>query len=145
MSPVNMSRRLRDTRRRRARPEAVGRTASGYAATTPAPKWDWSCELQSSTATGDHPAAGQYDGHEGFREVLGRAKELTGGRASFEPLAVVNNDEDTLMVWGIFRGERNGITFETHHAYYYRFVDGQIVEGHTIPADQTAANAFWSS
>lgn len=54
-------------------------------------------------------------------------------------------NEDTLMVWGIFRGERNGTTFETHHAYYYLFEDGQIVKGHTIPADQTAANAFWSS
>jgi ketosteroid isomerase-like protein len=97
------------------------------------------------TFHGDHPAAGQYHGHDGFWEVLRRAKELTGGTARLEPLAVVTNDEDVLMVWGIFRGERNGVAFETHHAYYYRFEDGQLVEGHTIPADQTAANAFWSS
>lgn len=97
------------------------------------------------TFHGDHPAAGDYRGHSGFRQVLALAKELTGGTASLEPLAVVTNDEDALMVWGIFRGERNGAVFETSHAYYYRFEGGQLVEGHTIPADQTAANAFWSS
>jgi len=97
------------------------------------------------TFHGDHPAAGEYRGLDGFREVLARAKELTGGTASLEPLAVVTNDEDALTVWGIFRGERNGVSFQTHHAYYYRFEDGRLVEGHTIPADQKAANAFWSS
>jgi ketosteroid isomerase-like protein len=97
------------------------------------------------TFHGDHPAAGEYHGYDGFREVLRRAKELTGGTASLEPVAVVTNDEDALMVWGIFRGERNGVPFETYHAYYYRFEEGRLVEGHTIPADQTAANAFWSS
>jgi ketosteroid isomerase-like protein len=97
------------------------------------------------TFHGDHPAAGVYRGHAGFREVLSRAKELTNGTASLEPLAVVTNDEDALMVWGIFRGERKGVAFETHHAYDYRFHDGQLVEGHTVPADQSLANAFWSS
>lgn len=97
------------------------------------------------TFHGDHPAAGVYRGYAGFREVLARAKELTGGTATLEPLAVVTNDHDALMVWGIFRAVRHGVAFETHHAYYYRFESGRLVEGHTIPADQTAANAFWSS
>ena len=45
----------------------------------------------------------------------------------------------------VFRGIRRGRFLETNHAYYYRFKDGRLVEGHTIPVDQTDANAFWSA
>jgi hypothetical protein len=73
-----------------------------------------------------------------------KAKELTGGTASFEPIDVLANDT-TVMVWGRFRGARNGNDFEINHAYYYRFDEhGRFIEGHTIPADQHLANQLWS-
>lgn len=96
------------------------------------------------TFHGRHAASGIYRGIDGFREVVARAKQLTDGTASFEPLAITTGDR-ALMVWGVFRGSRRGETFETHHAYYYRFDDdARMVEGHTVPVDQHLANEFWS-
>jgi ketosteroid isomerase-like protein len=96
------------------------------------------------TFHGEHLAAGEYHGIDGFREVVNRAKELTGGTAMFTPLTVATDDL-VLMVWGRFRGTRNGTTLDTMHVYYYRFDDqGRVVEGHTVPVDQHVANAFWS-
>ena len=60
---------------------------------------------------------------------------LMGGTASFEPVDVLASDA-AVMVWGQFRGARNGQNFETNHAYYYRFDErGRFVEGHTVPGD----------
>jgi hypothetical protein len=49
------------------------------------------------------------------------------------------------MVWGRFRGRRNGKAFETDHAYYYRFDErDRFLEDHAIPADRRLSNEFWS-
>lgn len=93
---------------------------------------------------GQNLVSGAYYGIDGVREIFYKAKELTGGTASFEPIDVLANDT-TVMVWGRFRGARNGSDFEINHAYYYRFDEhGRFIEGHTIPADQHLANQFWS-
>ena len=96
------------------------------------------------TFHGHNPVAGEYHGIDGFREVLERAKAATNGKASLEPLTVLS-DENTVVVWGRFRGTRNGRTLETFHIYYYRFDQaGRLIEGHTIPVDQHVADQFWS-
>jgi ketosteroid isomerase-like protein len=93
---------------------------------------------------GQNLVSGVYYGIDGVREIFYKAEELTGGTASFEPIDVLANDT-TVMVWGRFRGARNGSDFEINHAYYYRFDEhSRFIEGHTIPADQHLANQFWS-
>ncbi len=92
---------------------------------------------------GQNLVSGVYYGIEGIREIFHKVKALTDGTASFEPIDVLTSDT-TVMVWGRFRGARNGKNFETNHAYYYRFDErDRFLEGHTIPADQHLANEFW--
>lgn len=92
---------------------------------------------------GHNSLSGEYRGIAGVREVLGRQKDLTGGSARFEPEAVVA-DDDVVMAFGCFRATRNGRSLETDHAFYFRFVDGKLAEGHDIPVDQELVNEFWS-
>jgi hypothetical protein len=93
---------------------------------------------------GQNLVSGVYCGIEGIGELFDKVKALTDGTASFDPRDVLAN-EAVVMVWGRFRGRRNGKTFETDHAYYYRFDEqDRFLEGHTIPVDQHLSNEFWS-
>ena len=66
---------------------------------------------------GQHRASGVYHGIDGIRELFDKVKALTGGTASFEPIDVLVSDR-AVMVWGQFRGARNGQNLQTNHAYY---------------------------
>ena len=75
--------------------------------------------------------------------ILKQARELSGGTLRLEPCAVAA-DGDYLVVWGRITAERLGRRLDSEHCVMYRFVNGKIVEGRTVPVDLYAFDEFWS-
>ena len=88
--------------------------------------------------------AGTYRGLDALAEVLGRIKKATDGTMTGEPEVAVS-DGDVLMLYMRVHGSRSDSrTYDNHQAYLYRFLDGLLIEGQTIPVDQQAFDAFTS-
>jgi uncharacterized protein len=75
--------------------------------------------------------------------MLKQARELSFGSLRLEPRAVAA-DGNYLVVWGRITAERGGRRLDSDHCVMYRFEDGRIVEGRTVPADLYAFDEFWS-
>jgi uncharacterized protein len=75
--------------------------------------------------------------------ALRHVRELSGGSLKLEPRAIAA-DGDYLVVWGRITAEREGRALDCEHCVMYRFREGKIVEGRTVPIDLYAFDAFWS-
>ncbi len=95
------------------------------------------------TLPGKSPIACHTRGVEPHLQMLKRVRELSGGTLRLEPRAVAA-DGDYLVVWGRITAERSGKRFDSDHCVMYRFANGKVVEGRTVPIDQYAFDAFWS-
>ncbi len=96
------------------------------------------------TIRGHGPFAGTYRGVDALAAVLGQIKAATAGTMTGEPEVVVA-DGDALMVYMRVHGSRpDGRTYDNHQVYLYRFLDGLLIEGQTIPVDQQAFDTFTS-
>jgi ketosteroid isomerase-like protein len=91
---------------------------------------------------GRSPLAGEHHGVDGYAAVLETAKRLTGGTIRLDPVAV-SADGDHVVVWGRLTARRGERVYDGWNAYVYRFTDGRMSEGRTIPADLYAFDAFW--
>ncbi len=95
------------------------------------------------TIPGRSPIACETHTLEEHLAVLRRAAELSEGTLKLEPFAVAP-DGDYLMIYGRITARRAGKTLDCPHAVMYRFEDGKIVEGRTIPTDLYAFDSFWT-
>ncbi len=96
------------------------------------------------TIRGHGPFGGTYQGVDALSEVLGRIKKVTNDTMTGEPEVVVS-DGDVLMLYMRVHGSRpDGRMYDNHQAYLYRFLDGLLIEGQTIPVDQQAFDTFTS-
>jgi ketosteroid isomerase-like protein len=75
--------------------------------------------------------------------MLKLARELSAGTLRLDPRAVAA-DGNYLVVWGRITAEREGRRLDSDHCVMYRFEDGRIVEGRTVPVDLYAFDDFWS-
>lgn len=94
------------------------------------------------TIPGRSPIACRTEGVQAHLAALRHARERSGGTLRLEPRSVAAEGE-YLFVWGIIRAERAGKRLESEHGVMYRFVDGRIVEGRTLPVDLYAFDEFW--
>ena len=53
-------------------------------------------------------------------------------------------DERYLFVYGRVHAERAGKTLDSDHCVVFRFSEGKIVEGRTVPVDLYEFDDFWS-
>ena len=87
--------------------------------------------------------SGVYKGPESVATVLTRIKELTNGTLIGKP-EVILAQGDEIMMYMLVSGTRpDGRSYENYQAYLYRFKDGKIIEGQTIPVDQYAFEQFF--
>jgi hypothetical protein len=91
---------------------------------------------------GRSPIAGHAHGLAALLELLGRAKERSGGSLRLDLRSVLADDEH-LFAYGRVSAVRNGKKLDSDHCVVFRFADGKIVEGRTIPVDLYAFDAFW--
>jgi ketosteroid isomerase-like protein len=95
------------------------------------------------TIHGRASVSGTYRGVEGFRSALTSVKELTGGTMEVQP-EVLLAGHDVVMAYMRVTGRRtDGRRYHSHQAYLYRFRDGKLVEGQTIPVDQREFEDFF--
>ena len=95
------------------------------------------------TIPGVSPIACHTRGVVAHLQMLKAARERSGGTLRLEPRAVAA-DGEYLIVWGRITAEREGKRLDSDHCVMYRFSNGKIVEGRTVPVDQYAFDAFWS-
>ena len=95
------------------------------------------------TIHGRAAVSGTYRGVEGFRRALTSVKALTDGTLQVHP-EVLLAGHDSVMAYMRVTGTRaGGRSYHSHQAYLYRFRDGKLIEGQTIPVDQRAFEEFF--
>jgi ketosteroid isomerase-like protein len=52
-------------------------------------------------------------------------------------------DDEYLFAYGRVSATRNGKTLDSDHCVVFRFAEGKVVEGRTLPVDLYAFDAFW--
>jgi ketosteroid isomerase-like protein len=92
---------------------------------------------------GKSPLACNTRGVAAHLSVLRRARELSAGTLRLEPQAVAA-DGDFLFVSGRITAERPGKSLDSEHCVIYKFRDGRVAEGRTIPLDLYRFDEFWS-
>jgi len=86
--------------------------------------------------------SGIYRGRQQFAGVLRRIKQMTDGTMAGKP-EVVLVDGDNIMMYMHVTGTRpDGRRYDNDQAYLYRFREGKLIEGQTIPVDQHAFEEF---
>jgi ketosteroid isomerase-like protein len=91
---------------------------------------------------GRSQVSGTYHGPHELADVLRRIKELTGGSMSGTPDVVLADGDNVMMYVHVTGARPDGRTYDNHQAYLYRFLDGKLIEGQTIPVDQHAFEEF---
>jgi len=94
------------------------------------------------TIPGRSPLAGSTRGIAAHLGILRRARELSTGTLRLDPQAVAVNG-DYLFVWGRISAQRPGRQLDSEHCVMYRFSEGKVVEGRTVPVDQYRFDEFW--
>jgi ketosteroid isomerase-like protein len=94
------------------------------------------------TIRGHGPFAGTFRGLEEVLGVLQGIRDATANTMTAEPEVIVSS-EDHIMAYMMVHGSRpDGRTYDNHQAYLYRFTDGLLSEGQSIPVDQKAFDEF---
>lgn len=95
------------------------------------------------TVPGRSVLAGVTLGVKAHLAMLKRARDESNGTLRLQPEAIAV-DGDHLFVWGTISATRGARRLESKHCVVYRFNDGKIVEGRTVPTDLYAFDAFWT-
>jgi ketosteroid isomerase-like protein len=91
---------------------------------------------------GRGPFAGAYRGIDAVIDVMQSIKAATGQTMTAEPEVVVAGGDDVMAYLRVHGSRPDGRTYDRHQAYLYRFLDGLLIEGQTIPVDQYAFDEF---
>ncbi len=92
---------------------------------------------------GRSPLSGDYEGPEQVMQYFGRILELTGGTLTIDLHDVLANDDHAVALYTI-GGEREGKRLHDHQVLVFHLRDGKATEVCTQPADQYAADDFFS-
>jgi uncharacterized protein len=92
---------------------------------------------------GRSPLAGHTHDLPGLLQMLRRGKELSDGTLSLELRSVVADDE-FLFVYGRIRARRAAKALDSDHCVLFRFAQGKIIGGRTIPVDLYEFDDFWT-
>jgi len=85
---------------------------------------------------------GNYIYINGSGESIEKAKELSGATITVKPIVTLADDE-YVFVLGRATGRRGEKVLDIEHCYLYRFSNGKLVEGRTMPVDLYEFDEFW--
>ncbi|MEZ4503082.1 MAG: nuclear transport factor 2 family protein [Dehalococcoidia bacterium] len=86
--------------------------------------------------------SGTYEGREAMAQALRKVKELTDGTMTATPEVMLSGGDAVMAYLHVTGSRPNGRTYDNYQAYLYRFRDGKLAEGQTIPVDQAAFEEF---
>lgn len=92
--------------------------------------------------SGRGPVSRIYEGRLMFRKLIEKVKELSGGTVTIKPLVTLADDEYVFVLARV-TGRRGEKVLDIEHCYLYRFSNGQLVEGRTMPVDLYEFDEFW--
>lgn len=92
--------------------------------------------------SGRGPVSGIYEGRLAFMKLLEKVKELSGGTITVRPIVMLADDE-YVFVLARATGRRGEKVLDIEHCYLYRFSNGRLVEGRTMPVDLYEFDEFW--
>jgi ketosteroid isomerase-like protein len=92
---------------------------------------------------GRNPLSGDYEGPDQVLQYFARIIELTGGTLTIDLHDVLANDNHAVALYTI-AGERAGRQLSDHQVLVFHLRDGKASEVWTQPADQYAADEFFS-
>ena len=79
----------------------------------------------------------------GLLDTLRRSKDLSGGTLKLELRSVVA-DEQYLFAYGRVTAQRGSKALDSDHCVVFRFANGKIVGGRTVPVDLYEFDDFWT-
>ncbi len=91
---------------------------------------------------GRSQVSGTYRGPSELAGALRRINELTGGSMSGTPEVLLADGDNVMMYVHVIGARPDGRTYDSYQAYLYRFREGKLIEGQTIPVDQYAFEQF---
>jgi len=86
--------------------------------------------------------SGTYRGRQAFADVLRRIKQMTGETMAGKPEVVLSKGDNIMMYMHVTGARPDGRRYDNDQAYLYRFREGKLIEGQTIPVDQHAFHEF---
>ena len=86
--------------------------------------------------------SGIYRGRQQFADVLRRIKQMTDGTMAGKPEVVLADGDNIMMYMHVTGARPDGRRYDNDQAYLYRFREGKLIEGQTIPVDQHAFEEF---
>ena len=86
--------------------------------------------------------SGRYRGRDAMASVLRRIKELTRGTMAGKPEVILAKGDEIMMYMRVTGSRPDGRKYDNYQAYLYRFRNGKLLEGQTIPVDQHAFEEF---
>lgn len=96
----------------------------------------------SLTIHGESGVSGTYHGRDAYVGGLRKLRTLTAGAFDVQPITMMANDDWCLQFVRITGKRPDGRELDTYEVILYRARNGQAIEGHFIPADQRAFDAF---
>lgn len=93
---------------------------------------------------GHGPFAGTYRGFAEVAGVMQSIRDATADTMTAEPEVVVASGDHVMAYLRVHGSRPDGRTYDSHQAYLYRFTDGLLSDGQSIPVDQKAFDAFTS-
>ena len=91
---------------------------------------------------GRSQVSGRFHGPNELANVLRRIQELTGGTMNGTPDVVLADGDNVMMYVHVTGSRHDGRAYDNYQAYLYRFREGKLIEGQTIPVDHHAFEEF---
>ena len=94
------------------------------------------------TIRGHGPLGATYSGVTAFAGALRAMRDLTASTVTVVPQVLLEGEDAIMAYMRVSASRPDGRTLDSHNAYLYRFREGRLLEGQTIPVDQAAFDAF---
>ena len=91
---------------------------------------------------GRSQVSGTFTGLKEMTKALQRVRDLTGDTMRVEPEVLLSGGEHVILYARLTASRPDGRQFDSYEAVVFRFRDGKLVEGDSIPADQYAFDEF---
>jgi ketosteroid isomerase-like protein len=92
---------------------------------------------------GSASISGIYRGPKAMGTALRLIQELTAGSINSRPEVLLADDHNVMAYSHITGSRPDGRQYDNYQAYLYRFRDGKVIEGQTIPVDTQAFEEFF--
>lgn len=93
---------------------------------------------------GRSQVSGTFTGLKEMAKALQRVRDLTGDTMRAEPEVLLSGGDHAILYAHLAASRPDGRQFDSYEAVVFRFRDGKLLEGDSIPVDQYAFDEFFA-